>query len=61
MDTAHKLTLLASNAFGVPVQFDKVHVMGITQLNSADIAFADRLGHCLKLLRITKRNAQGLE
>ncbi|OGB29205.1 MAG: homoserine dehydrogenase [Burkholderiales bacterium RIFCSPLOWO2_12_FULL_61_40] len=61
IDAAHKLTLLASNAFGVPVQFDKVHVEGITQLDSADIAFAERLGYCVKLLGIAKRNAQGLE
>ncbi len=61
VDAAHKLTLLASNAFGVPVQFDKVHVEGITQLDSVDIAFAERLGYCVKLLGIAKRNTQGLE
>ena len=61
IDAAHKLTLLASNAFGVPIQFDKVHVEGITQLDSADIAFAERLGYRVKLLGIAKRNPQGLE
>ena len=61
IDAAHKLTLLASNAFGVPIQFDKVHVEGITQLDSVDIAFAERLGYRVKLLGIAKRNAQGLE
>ncbi len=61
VDAAHKLTLLASNAFGVPIQFDKVHVEGITQLDSVDIAFAERLGYRVKLLGIAKRNAQGLE
>ncbi len=61
VDAAHKLTLLASNAFGVPIQFDKVHVEGITQLDSADIAFAERLGYRVKLLGIAKRNAQVLE
>ena len=61
VDAAHKLTLLASNAFGVPIQFDKVHVEGITQLDAADIAFAERLGYCVKLLGIAKRNARGLE
>ena len=61
VDAAHKLTLLASNAFGVPIQFDKVHVEGITQLDSADIAFAERLGYRVKLLGIAKRNPQGLE
>ncbi|WP_114970264.1 homoserine dehydrogenase [Rhodoferax ferrireducens] len=60
-DAAHKLTLLASNAFGVPTRFDKVHVEGIAQLESADIAFAERLGYRVKLLGIAKRGAQGLE
>ena len=61
VDAAHKLTLLASNAFGVPIQFDKVHVEGITQLDAADVAFAERLGYRVKLLGIAKRNPQGLE
>ena len=61
VDAAHKLTLLAANAFGVPVQFDKVYVEGITELDSVDIAFAERLGYRVKLLGIAKRNAQGLE
>lgn len=61
VDAAHKLTLLASNAFGVPIQFDKVHVEGITQLDAVDMAFAERLGYCVKLLGIAKRNPQGLE
>ena len=61
IDAAHKLTLLASNAFGVPIQFDKVHVEGIAQLDAVDIAFAERLGYRVKLLGIAKRNAQGLE
>jgi homoserine dehydrogenase len=60
-DAAHKLTLLASNAFGVPIEFDKVHIEGITQLESVDIAFAERLGYSVKLLGIAKRNTQGLE
>jgi homoserine dehydrogenase len=61
VDAAHKLTLLASNALGVPIQFDKVHVQGITQLDAADVAFAERLGYRVKLLGIAKRNPQGLE
>jgi homoserine dehydrogenase len=61
VDAAHKLTLLASNAFGVPIAFDKVHVEGITQLDAADIAFAERLGYRVKLLGIAKSNPQGLE
>lgn len=61
MDAAHKLSLLASNAFGVPIPFDKVHVEGISQLDSADLAFAESLGYCVKLLGIAKRCAGGLE
>ncbi len=61
VDAAHKLTLLASNAFGVPVQFDKVHTEGITALELADIAFTERLGYRVKLLGIAKRGPQGIE
>ena len=61
VDAAHKLTLLASNAFGVPVQFDKVYVEGISQLDAIDIGFAERLGYRVKLLAIAKANPQGLE
>jgi len=61
IDAAHKLTLLAANAFGVPLQFDKLHVEGITALDSVDIAFAERLGYRVKLLGIAKRSTQGLE
>ncbi len=58
IDAAHKLTLLAANAFGVPVQFDKVHVEGIAELDSADVDYAQRLGYCVKLLGIAKRHQQ---
>jgi len=61
IDAAHKLTLLAANAFGVPLQFDKMYVEGITALDSVDIAFAERLGYRVKLLGIAKRSVQGLE
>ncbi|MDR7307291.1 homoserine dehydrogenase [Rhodoferax saidenbachensis] len=61
VDAAHKLTLLAANAFGVPPQFDQVHVEGITQLDAVDIAFAERLGYRVKLLGIAKRHLHGLE
>jgi homoserine dehydrogenase len=61
VDAAHKLTLLASNAFGVPVQFDKVHTEGITALEQVDIGFAERLGYRVKLLGIAKRAEHGIE
>jgi homoserine dehydrogenase len=55
IDAAHKATLLASIAFGIPVQFDKAHVEGISQLHGADIRYAEQLGYRIKLLGITKR------
>jgi len=61
VDAAHKLTLLASLAFGIPVQFDKAHIEGISQLASEDIKLAERLGYRIKLLGITKRRAKGIE
>jgi len=61
VDAAHKLTLLASLAFGIPVQFDHVHIEGITRLAQEDIAHAERLGYRIKLLGITRRRANGIE
>jgi homoserine dehydrogenase len=55
IDAAHKLTLLAANAFGVPPQFSQVQVQGITQLDAADVSFAERWGYRVKLLGIAKR------
>jgi homoserine dehydrogenase len=61
VDAAHKLTLLASLAFGIPVQFDKAHIEGISKLASEDIKLAERLGYRIKLLGITKRRPNGIE
>ncbi|UYO92604.1 homoserine dehydrogenase [Pollutimonas sp. M17] len=61
VDAAHKLTLLASLAFGIPVQFDKAHIEGISSLAQEDIAHAERLGYRIKLLGITRRRADGIE
>ncbi|NYT59082.1 homoserine dehydrogenase [Alcaligenaceae bacterium] len=61
VDAAHKLTLLASLAFGVPVQFDKAHIEGISLLAAEDIAHAERLGYRIKLLGITRRSDKGIE
>jgi homoserine dehydrogenase len=61
IDAAHKLTLLASLAFGVPVQFDKAYVEGISSLAQEDIAHAERLGYRIKLLGITRRRPDGIE
>jgi len=61
VDAAHKLTLMSAIAFGIPVQFDKAHVEGITALATADIRYAEQLGYRIKLLGITKRVDKGVE
>ncbi|TEA78727.1 homoserine dehydrogenase [Allopusillimonas ginsengisoli] len=61
IDAAHKLTLLASIAFGIPVQFDKSHTEGISGLAQEDLAHAERLGYRIKLLGITRRRPEGIE
>ncbi len=61
VDAAHKLTLLASLAFGIPVQFDRAYIEGISKLSSDDIKLAERLGYRIKLLGITKRRREGIE
>ena len=61
VDAAHKATLMSAIAFGIPVQFDKAYVEGITKLGAADIRYAEQLGYRIKLLGITKRVAQGVE
>lgn len=60
-DAAHKATLMSSLAFGIPVQFDKAYVEGITKLEAIDIKYAEQLGYRIKLLGITKRMANGIE
>jgi len=59
IDAAHKATLMASIAFGIPVQFDKAYVEGITQLQAKDIRYAEQLGYRIKLLGIAKRKEGG--
>ena len=61
IDAAHKLTLLSAIAFGIPVQFSKATVEGISTLQSQDIAYAEELGYRIKLLGITRRHANGIE
>ena len=55
VDAAHKATIMSAIAFGIPVQFDKAYVEGITALQAADIRYAEQLGYRIKLLGITKR------
>jgi len=61
VDAAHKATLMSAIAFGIPVQFDKAYVEGITKLGAADIRYAEQLGYRIKLLGITKRTDKGVE
>jgi homoserine dehydrogenase len=57
VDAAHKATLMSAIAFGIPVQFDKAYVEGITKLQATDIRYAEQLGYRIKLLGITKRRS----
>jgi homoserine dehydrogenase len=61
VDAAHKATIMSAIAFGVPVQFHKAHVEGITALQAADIRYAEQLGYRIKLLGITRRREHGIE
>ena len=61
VDAAHKATLMSAIAFGIPVQFDKAYVEGITKLSAADIKYAEQLGYRIKLLGISKRTDAGVE
>ena len=61
VDAAHKAALMSAMAFGVPVQFDKAYVEGITQLGATDIKYAEQLGYRIKLLGITKKTDNGIE
>jgi homoserine dehydrogenase len=61
IDTAHKLTILSSLAFGIPLSYDKVYREGITHITAQDIAFARELGYKIKLLAIAKKTEEGLE
>ncbi|MGH8855638.1 MAG: homoserine dehydrogenase, partial [Telluria sp.] len=55
VDAAHKLTIMSAIAFGIPVQFDKAYIEGISQLQAVDIRYAEQLGYRIKLLGITRR------
>jgi homoserine dehydrogenase len=61
VDAAHKITILSSLAFGIPMQFDKAYIEGISKLNAIDIKYAEQLGYRIKLLGITKHTPEGIE
>jgi homoserine dehydrogenase len=60
-DAAHKLTIMAAIAFGIPMQYDKAYLEGISQLQSQDIRYAEELGYRIKLLGITRRTKKGVQ
>jgi homoserine dehydrogenase len=61
IDAAHKLTILGSLAFGIPLQFDKVYTEGISHITRDDVSYAEQLGYRIKHLGITRRTADGVE
>jgi len=61
VDAAHKLTILGSLAFGIPLQFEKVYVEGITGIEPQDVANAEEFGYRIKLLGITRKTERGVE
>nr|WP_206770421.1 homoserine dehydrogenase [Pseudomonas mohnii] len=61
IDAAHKLTILASIAFGIPLQFDKAYTEGITKLTTADVNYAEALGYRIKHLGVARSTAAGIE
>ncbi|HHW77874.1 MAG TPA: homoserine dehydrogenase [Xanthomonadaceae bacterium] len=61
VDAAHKLTILASIAFGIPLQFDKVYIEGISRITHDDVAYATKLGYRIKHLGIARRDENGVQ
>jgi homoserine dehydrogenase len=61
IDAGHKLTILASIAFGIPLQFDKVYTEGITRITREDVTYAEELGYRIKHLGIARKTAKGIE
>jgi len=61
IDAAHKLTILGSLAFGIPLQFNRVYVEGIRHVTGEDVKYAERLGYRIKHLGIARQGSQGIE
>ncbi|NCC30341.1 MAG: homoserine dehydrogenase, partial [Gammaproteobacteria bacterium] len=61
IDAAHKLTILSSLAFGVPLQFERCFTEGISRVGALDVAYAAELGYRIKHLGITRRSGDGIE
>ncbi|MBF2760788.1 MAG: homoserine dehydrogenase [Ectothiorhodospiraceae bacterium AqS1] len=61
VDAAHKLSILAAIAFGMPIAFDRVHTEGIDDITTEDIGYAEQFGYRIKHLGIARRSAEGVE
>jgi homoserine dehydrogenase len=61
IDAAHKLTILGSIAFGIPLQFEKTYTEGITRIERQDVSYADELGYRIKHLGIARKTDKGIE
>ena len=61
VDAAHKLTILAAIAFGIPLKFKQAYIEGITKISRLDVMYAEELGYRLKLLGIARRSNGGVE
>ena len=61
IDAAHKLTILASIAFGIPLQFDKTFTEGISKVTTEDVTYAEELGYRIKHLGVASRTDKGIE
>jgi len=61
IDAAHKLTILASIAYGIPLQFDKSYTEGISKITPEDVKYAEELGYRIKHLGISRRTDKGIE
>jgi homoserine dehydrogenase len=61
IDAAHKLTILASIAFGIPLQFDQVYIEGISRISREDVAYAEEFGYRIKHLGIARREVRGAQ
>ena len=61
IDAAHKLTILASIAFGIPLQFESTYTEGIGKITSDDVDYATQLGYSIKHLGVTRRTEEGIE
>ena len=61
IDAAHKLTIMGSIAFGIPLQFDRTYTEGISHITAEDISYAEELGYSIKHLGIARRSGKGIE